>query len=232
MIWVNKMIEKRIKLEEYKIFQNLSREFRNDLTTSSYYIIANKNENLFLENNQVDNIYFLLEGNVTLYKENFNGKKKIIYMIGPGNFINEAAIEGLPSSVSCDIFQDSKLLMIAVSAMKNLFRKHPDFSLVFMESMSKKMRRLYRQIKNSSAISMEKKIAAKLWKLSRDYGTQDGEWMRLSIKVSNILLAEMLGTNRETISRGMQKLVEKELIQKKDGRFYIRSEAMKGFYRS
>ena len=47
-----------------------------------------------------------------------------------------------------------------------------DFKLteVILYSMSKKIRRLYRQIKNTVPTKMDKRVAAKLWKLSKDYG--------------------------------------------------------------
>lgn len=221
-----------MKIDDWEIFKNLSKPCINEFINLCHCHTFKKKDNLFLENVKVEYIYFLLEGNIVLYKENFNGKKKIIYMIGQGSFINESAIDGTPSAVSCDFFQDSKILSISIANLRNFFRKYPDFALIFMESMSKKMRRLYRQIKNSSAISMEKKIAAKIWKLSHDYGKIEGDWTKITIKVSNILLAEMLGTNRETISRGLQKLREKELIVYKNGFWYVKRGAIKLFYRS
>lgn len=221
-----------MKIDDWEIFKNLSKSCINEFMSLCHCHSLKKKDNLFLENVKVEYIYFLLEGNVVLYKENFNGKKKIIYMIGQGNFINEPAIDESPSAVSCDLFEDSKFLSISIANLQNLFKKYPEFALIFMESMSKKTRRLYRQIKNSSAISMEKKIAAKIWKLSHDYGKIEGEWTKITIKVSNILLAEMLGTNRETISRGLQKLKEKELILYKNGFWSVKRESIKLFYRS
>ena len=47
-----------------------------------------------------------------------------------------------------------------------------NFRKVVINSLSMKVRRLYRQIKNATPIKIEKRVAAKLWKLARDYGIE------------------------------------------------------------
>ncbi len=55
-------------------------------------------------------------------------------------------------------------------------------------------------------------MAAKLWKLAKDYGEyeKNGEVIKLNITVT--YLSEMLGSSRETISRALKELRNKELI--------------------
>ncbi|MGL6167561.1 MAG: Crp/Fnr family transcriptional regulator [Fusobacteriaceae bacterium] len=224
-----------MNLKEFPIFNEVSEDCLKEIMEISAILEFSKKQIIFLEHRNINQIYFLLHGNVVLYRENLNGKRKIIYMIGAGNFINEVVIDGTKSSISCDSFDHCKLLVIPVEQIKILIFKYPEFGTIFLNSMSKKIRRLYRQIKNSSIISIEKKIAAKLWKLSQDYGKSIGEWTNFSIKINNTLLAEMLGTNRETVSRGMRKLINEGIVSY--GLIYnskeliVKSDALKKFYK-
>ncbi|MGL4254619.1 MAG: Crp/Fnr family transcriptional regulator [Fusobacteriaceae bacterium] len=225
------ILENRSSLRNFEIFKNISDENLRCLEENASCISLQKGETLFWEHSKVENIYFLLQGNVTIYKENFNGKRKVIYMIGGGSFINEVIIDGKESSVSCDAFDRCQLLLFPQEKFLKILEKNPEIALAFINSMGNKIRRLYRQVKNSSVLSMEKKIAAKLWKLSKDYGEEIGKWTKINLKISNTLLAEMLGTNRETVSRGILKLSDKGYVEKKDGYFLVKSHKLRDFYR-
>ncbi len=87
-----------------------------------------------------------------------------------------------------------------------------EFTQEVMFSMTNKIRRMYRQLKNTVPLKVEKRVAAKLWKLAKDYGEygKNGEVIKLNITVT--YLSEMLGSSRETISRALKELKNKELI--------------------
>ena len=89
-------------------------------------------------------------------------------------------------------------------------------------SQSHKVRRLYRQLKNTTnATRGEKKMAAKLWKLARDYGKKEDVGFRICLKLTVTQLADMLGTKRETASRQLKVLVEQGLVRYDRNTFVI-----------
>ena len=59
---------------------------------------------------------------------------------------------------------------------------------------------------------MDKKLAAKLWKLSRDYGVKTEEGTLIDLNMSITYLADMLGSTRETVSRCMNGFKKKGMI--------------------
>ncbi len=84
-----------------------------------------------------------------------------------------------------------------------------EFTQEVMFSMTNKIRRMYRQLKNTVPLKVEKRVAAKLWKLAKDYGEygKNGEVIKVNITVT--YLSEMLGSSRETISRALKELKNK-----------------------
>ena len=87
-----------------------------------------------------------------------------------------------------------------------------DFELtkIVISSLSIKVRRLYRQLKNSTPIKVEKRVAAKLWKLSKDYGIEVEDGTVIDMNISITYLADMFGAPRETISRALKILQDKD----------------------
>ena len=64
-------------------------------------------------------------------------------------------------------------------------------------------------------------MAAKLWKLARDYGKKEESGVRISLKLTVTQLADMLGTKRETASRQLKVLVEQGLVRYDRNTFVI-----------
>lgn len=60
---------------------------------------------------------------------------------------------------------------------------------------------------------MEKKLAAKLWKLSRDYGVKCEDGVTINMNISVTYLADLLGSKRETVSRSLKILLGNKLIK-------------------
>lgn len=211
----------------------LTKECLNNLLRVSHCQEFKVGETLFLEHSFSENIYFVISGNVTVYKDNSDGKRKIIYLLGKESFLNDTMIydENEKTSISCDAFTNVRVLVIPIKEIRKLILKHPDLAVLIIKSLSKKTKRLYRQLKNTTTISMDKKIAAKLWKLAKDFGYEMKEYHGFTVKVNNTYLADMLGTNRETVSRGIKKLKELGLVKVENNQIFILKSKIKDFYR-
>jgi len=84
---------------------------------------------------------------------------------------------------------------------------------------------MYRQLKNATGvIKMEKRLAAKLWKLSKDYGVSCDNGIVINMNISITYLADLLGSKRETISRALKILLNENLIEYKDKKIKVISQ--------
>ncbi len=191
-----------------------------------------KGEHLFWDKEEVARVYFVVEGGLSLYKLHGAGEKKVIFVHGPGQMINEEVVQDLPSSINCEALSDARVLWFSkkpfLEAMAGDFR----LAKAVMDSMSAKIRRLYRQLKNTTgSVRGDKKIVAKLWKLSKDYGSPCAEGIRIDLDLTVTHLAEILGAQRETVSRQMKILLDKGLVIRQKNSFIIpdRDRLMKYF---
>ena len=132
--------------------------------------------------------------------------------MGDNTVINDVIIDELPASINCEVFEDAEILCFKREAFIGLMNEDFELSIIIINSLALKVRRLYRQSKNTISIKVEKKLAAKLWKLSKDYGIEVEEGILINLNLSITYLADMLGIPRETISRALKILQKKELI--------------------
>jgi len=192
-----------------------------------------KGDHVFQDKELLDNVYIVLTGKFNLYKISDSSDKRIIFMLGAGQLLNDHLTQHLPSAIYCESFQDSSALVIAKQQFLKIMSQDFNLTQAVIQQYSNKLRRTYRQLKNAPTnIVIEKKLAAKLYALSRDYGisTADGILIDVPLTVTN--LSEMLGAQRETISRSLKKLIQEELIVYEHKKILIRSlEVLVNFYR-
>lgn len=209
-----------------------------------------KGEVLFLEKDKINHFYAILSGKISMYRLSLNGQKRVFFILGSGSLINEVVFDDLPVSVVAEAFEKSEILKINKDDFLLIMEQDFKLTMNILNSIGRKERRLYRQLKNTLPIGMEKKLAAKLWKLSKDYGvevclnlnnnninnknnqSQDNKWKHIDMNISNTYLSYMLGTTRETISRAMKALQDIDAIIWVNRKLYVREEKLLHYYRS
>lgn len=181
-----------------------------------------KGEHLFFDKQDVTRLFFSLSGNFSLYKLSSTGEKKVIFVYGAGHMLNEVMLQDLPSSINCEAFSDADALYFPKDEFARIMSEDFGLTRAVMDSMATKIRRLYRQLKNTPAsVRGDKKLAAKLWKLSLDHGEKCTEGTRISLNLTVTYLADMLGAKRETVSRQLKSLSDMGLILQRDSGFII-----------
>lgn len=148
-----------------------------------------------------------------------------------GQFINEVILDRKSASISCEAFEPSEIISFQREELLNVMEKDFDLTKQMLDMMAKKIRRLYRQLKNTVPIKMDRKVAAKLWKLSRDYGVEVEDGTLINLKITITYLADMLGSPRETISRAVKVLEEKGMVKYRDRKMIVNTEKLAKYYR-
>lgn len=225
----------KINIEELlsiPIFQDLKQETLELLKEAAYKIELKKGEKVFLEKDKVDTIYVVLTGKAAMYRMNEEGQKKVVYILDEGQILNEVVFDEKPASITCDAFEKSQIICFKRDKLLNIMERDFELTKRVINMMARKIRRLYRQLKNTVPIKMDKKVAAKLWKLSRDYGVEVEDGTLINLNITITYLAEMLGSPRETISRSIKALEEKGLVKYSNRRMIVNTENLVKYYRS
>ena len=226
------MKTKNSDIERIEVFQGILKNSINEIKNNSDIIELKKNKALYSDRQVLDYVYFLVSGNVSLVKSNENGENKVIFLLNSGAMINEPLMRKNTSGIECWGFEDAKILRISFKTFDKIMAK--DYILtrncmLFME----KIRRLYRQLKNSTSTNIEKKLAAKLYRLGTLYGIESikDKFILINLNLTVTYLAKMLGYQRETVSRSIKLLSEKAIILLEDRKFYIDMEKARQFFK-
>lgn len=227
-------------------FSSLKKETLKKLSESGDFKELKKGELLFFEKDIVNKIYIIVHGKISIFKYTQKAQRRVIYILGSGEFINEVIFDDLPASVNAEAFEKSLILKYNKKDFENIMKDDFQLTQNIISSMGKKTRRLYRQIKNTAPLGLDKKVAAKLWKLSKDYGISCNlngfncsnysdeciPWTGLNFNITITYLADMLGSSREAVSREMKKMEAAGYIKWEGKRLLIKREEIRKFYRN
>lgn len=143
-----------------------------------------RKEILFNERDIVDKVYFLKTGKISIFKMNENGERKVIFILRNGEMINEVSFDkSKTTTVSCEAFEKS--IILECRAKDFIKVMEDDFALTknILVHTQNTNRRLYRQLKNSISIRIDKKLAAKLYRIGKEFGVCNGEWTLLNVNL-------------------------------------------------
>lgn len=220
-------------MKNIEVFKNLSDETYEKLGKILRRRELNKKEVLFLEREVVERVYFIEEGKISLFKITESGERKIIFILRKGQMINDVLIDkNKTTTVSCKAFENSKLLECNSKDLLKVMEEDFQLTKNILSHIQNLNRRLYRQLKNSVSIRMDKKLAAKLYRMGREFGINKDEWTLINADLTITYMADMLGCKRETLSRAMKVLQDKNLVKFENKKIYIKQDELSLYFKN
>ena len=163
-----------------------------------------KNHVIFAQGDPADAVFYLERGQVKLAVLSKGGKSAIVALLGPGDFFGEGCLAGQPLRMaSASAMTDVSLVRIARQAMVRLLHEPSAFSERFMAHLLARNVRFEEDLVDQLFNSSEKRLARVLLLLAR-FG-KEGTTEPVIPKISQEVLAEMVGTTRPRISGFMNK---------------------------
>jgi CRP/FNR family transcriptional regulator, cyclic AMP receptor protein len=163
-----------------------------------------KKETIFSQGDPSRSIFYIQEGGVRLSVVNKTGKEAVVAVLGPGDFFGEGCLAGQPIRIAtATAITPTTALAIDKTEMIRVLHYEHEFSDRFISFMLTRNIRIEEDLIDQLFNSSEKRLARSLLLLSR-YGKEDKP-QRVLPKVSQEMLAEMVGTTRSRVNFFMNK---------------------------
>ena len=159
---------------------------------------------VFAQGDPCDSVLYVHEGSVKLAVVSRSGKEAVVGVVGPGDFFGEGALAGQPLRLAtATTLTATRILAIPKRSMVRLLHQQHTLSDRFIAYMLARNTRLEADLVDQLFNNSEKRLARALLLLAR-YGKPDGP-RRVLPRVSQEVLAEMVGTTRARVNVFMNK---------------------------
>jgi len=113
---------------------------------------------------------------------------------------------------------DSRLTLLPARIVTRLLSL-PTLADALLREVAETLRRKQDSIANFGDVRHVERVRRKLLQLSRDYGRVTGDGVKLDLPLTHALLGEMVGSERETVTRAIDQLESSGFLSR-DGHYY------------
>jgi CRP/FNR family transcriptional regulator, cyclic AMP receptor protein len=158
-----------------------------------------KKNTIFAQGDTTDGLFFIQTGKIQLSVVSEAGKEATLGILGEGDFFGEGGLAGQLLRMSSAIaMTDCVLLHIEKKAMMLAMSQEPKLSAMFLKYLLKRNIRYQEDLVDQLFNSSEKRLARILLLLAQ-FG-KDSKPETVVPKISQEMLAEMIGTTRSRVS--------------------------------
>ncbi|MDH4272341.1 MAG: Crp/Fnr family transcriptional regulator [Candidatus Aminicenantes bacterium] len=174
---------------------------------------------LFLAEEDARGFYYILKGEVRVFRMDDAGKELEIVRLRPGDFFGEAIamLKGkFPAFARAA--QDTEVLFFERQAVFREMEKKPPVARFFLLLLARKCQVLNQRIETLGLRTVRQRLAQFLLSFCRS-----DEACRLELPIKKVELARQLGTISETLSRNLRQLQEEGLIEVRKRQILVKS---------
>jgi CRP-like cAMP-binding protein len=167
---------------------------------------------IFTQGDTADSVLFIQQGSVKLSVISKAGKEAVVGVLHSGDFFGEGALAGQPVRLAtATSMTASRIRFVPKHQMVRLLHRQHDLSDRFIAHMLARNTRLEEDLVDQLFNASEKRLARTLLLLAR-FGKSDGPRQVLP-KISQEVLAEMVGTTRSRVNFFMNKFKKLGFIE-------------------
>lgn len=158
-----------------------------------------KKVGVYAQGDACDAIFYIKKGRVKLTVVSVNGKEATIAILNPKDFFGEGCLTAQPLRIgSATAMSDCELMRIQKTAMTSALRSQHALSDLFVAYLLSRNIRYEEDLLDQLFNSSEKRLARILLLLAH-FG-KDGKSEKVIPRMSQEMLAEMVGTTRSRVS--------------------------------
>lgn len=169
-----------------------------------------KGDLLFGEGKEGVGFYVVVTGQVKVFKVSFDGREQILHILGPGDPLGEVPVfAGMNYPANAQALGKSVLYFFPRQKLIELYRESPSLAMNMLAVLSRRLREFTVLIENLSLKEIPQRLATYLVHQQSLKPVS----ARVKLSVAKGVLANILGTSQETLSRVLGKLSQEGLIE-------------------
>jgi CRP/FNR family cyclic AMP-dependent transcriptional regulator len=167
-----------------------------------------KNSMILFEDDPGDALYVVLSGRVKVVLVGEDGREVILSILSEGDFFGEMSlIDDEPRSAHVIAMEGSNLLVLRRQDFQLCLEEAPRIAVSLLKGLTKRLRLADSKIGGLVLLDVTGRIARVLLELA-----DENDGVMVAKKLTHHMIAQMIGSSRETVSRTMRTLIEQDVI--------------------
>lgn len=200
-------------LKDLMVFSRLEDDEINLICNQAKRKNYEKGEMIFIENDNIKKLYFLVEGRVKLTMMSPAGKEKTVNILHKGDIFGEISFfDHDPHPLTAEVQEDCTLLIITRNKFEMLNQRSPSLTIKIIEGLAQKTRLLANQVRELVFQDAEGRLATLIQRFINEFGKEINKGIMIDIVLTHQEIANLLGTSRVTVTKTINRFIDQGII--------------------
>ncbi len=191
-------------LRQAPLFSGLDDEAAEALGASMVESRLGRGEVLFREGDGGDRLYVVTEGKVKLGRTSADGRENLLAILGPGQMFGELSLfDPGPRTATATAVTDTSVLGLGHDDLQTWLTGRPEVAAQLLGALAQRLRRTNEAMADLVFSDVPGRVAKALLDLSRRFGVQTDEGLRVTHDLTQEELAQLVGASRETVNKAL-----------------------------
>lgn len=196
------------------IFYSLSDLEIKKITDVVHHKLFKKGEMIIEEGDISTSLYIIHSGKVKLSKLTIQGKEQIVHLLTTGDFFGESNLfhDDMVMNLSCHALEDTKICVLKKQDFDQIMLSNPEISFKLLKTITKRLSHTEDLARTLATKDPEVRIADMLLEFCEKFGTEHQNTVLITLPITREEVSSYVGLTRETISRKLAKLADKDIL--------------------
>lgn len=198
------MIQQKVNCIEcttHKCFIKKAADIINNSTDQKIISNHRKNQNIILEGDVTEGIYFIKEGSAKVISTGIKNRTQIVRFTTPGDILGHRGLGSKKYPIGVIAIEDSVVCFFSNEVFKSILLESPELAYDLIHYYSLELRASEAKIKKMAQMNVTEKVADALLYLKTTYGKVDENGVILNIDLSRQDISDLVGINTVQLSR-------------------------------
>jgi CRP-like cAMP-binding protein len=226
--------QRRELLAKGSLFSKLSERELDDLVQVSRIQKLRPREELCHKGDPGSQVYLISKGRLKAMTTSAEGDDVVFSIMAPGEVCGELALlSGGRRTATITAIDESELIVLDRREFLPFLKARPEVAIKLLEVLAERQLRLSELVEDTTFLNLPARLAKKLVSLSRTYGTETPDGLRIDLKLSQGEIGDLVATTRESINKQIKSWSGEGMVSMKNGIVTIHRiddlEALAGF---
>ena len=210
-------------LQRFPFFKNLTEYEIDPIVDLAKHRLYRNGSHVFMQGDQLTNVYFIHQGQVKIYKTDLHGKEQIVNILQPGDmFPHQGFFRQDDYPAHAEALGDIVLIYIPIQSFEDFLIAHPEICVKLFRVLGDIIVDLQNRLEEKILYNTFDQIIMLLLRLIKSHGEElEEDKYIIKTQFTNRELANMIGSSRETVSRTLTKLKNNQCIETDPNGFII-----------
>jgi CRP/FNR family transcriptional regulator, cyclic AMP receptor protein len=203
-----------VVLRRAPLFEGLDEDSARALRRQMPDVKLSRGEHLFMEGQEGDRLYIVLDGKLKLTRAAADGRENLLSVLGPGEMFGELSLfDPRPRTSSASAITDATLAGLAHDALRAWLGDHPDVSIHMLRALARRRRRANDVVADLVFTDVPGRVAKNLLDLADRFGEQERDGLHVHHDLTQEELAQLVGASRETVNKALADFAARGWLQ-------------------